>query len=146
MVSSTRGTFHSTKNSALKFPKLHVPNGMVHSGYTNLTQGTARLVIVLVSRLQKSGTGNNNFVKEAFQSDWLKWSDWSRWSKIFRLGWAEMVPFHLISNRNVRNFGLSGKRPGFSVAFVSTRCRGSDGRLAPLVLQAKMLSVRGTKF
>ena len=69
-----------------------------------------------------------------------------RWAQIFRLGWAEMVPFHLISNRNVRNFGLSGKRPGFSVAFVSTRCRGSDGRLAPLVLQAKMLSVRGTKF
>ena len=69
MVSSTRGTFHSTKNSGLKFPTFHVPNGMVHSGYTNLTQGTARLVIVLVSRLQKSGTGNNNFVKEAFQSD-----------------------------------------------------------------------------
>ena len=30
---------------------------------TDPTQATARLVIVLVSRIQKSGTGGNNFVK-----------------------------------------------------------------------------------
>ena len=41
-----------------------MPNGMVHSGCTDPTLATARLVInVLVSRMQKSGTGDNNFVK-----------------------------------------------------------------------------------
>ena len=34
----------------------------VHYDCTDPTQATARLVIVLVSRIQKSGTGNNNFV------------------------------------------------------------------------------------
>ena len=37
-------------------------NETVHSGYTDPTQATARLVIVLVSRIQKSGTRDNNFV------------------------------------------------------------------------------------
>ena len=37
---------------------------------TDLTQATARLVIVLVSRIQKSGTGDNNFVRgQIFLSD-----------------------------------------------------------------------------
>ena len=36
-----------------------MPNGTVHSGCTDPTQATARLVIVLVSRIQKSGTGDN---------------------------------------------------------------------------------------
>ena len=41
-----------------------------------------RLVIVLVSRIQKSGTGNNKFVKwkGAFQSELLKWWDRSKWT------------------------------------------------------------------
>ena len=39
-----------------------MPNGTVQSGCTGLTQATAHLVIVLV-RIQKSGTGYNNFVK-----------------------------------------------------------------------------------
>ena len=38
-------------------------NGMAHSGCTDPTQATARLVIVLVGRIQKSGTGDNNFAK-----------------------------------------------------------------------------------
>ena len=38
-------------------------NGTVHSGFTDPPQATARLVIVLVSRMQKSGTGDNSFVK-----------------------------------------------------------------------------------
>ena len=38
-------------------------NGTVHSGCIDPTQATARLVIVLASRIQKSGTGDNNFVK-----------------------------------------------------------------------------------
>ena len=40
-----------------------MPNGTAQSGCTGLTQATANLVIVLVSRIQKSGTGDNNFVK-----------------------------------------------------------------------------------
>ena len=36
---------------------------MVHSSCTDPTQATAHLVLVLVSRIQESGSGNNNFVK-----------------------------------------------------------------------------------
>ena len=52
-------------------------NGTVHFGFTYPTQATARLVIVLVSRIQKSGTGESNFVtwKETFRSDGRKWPD-----------------------------------------------------------------------
>ena len=57
----TSGAFHS--KIALRFEIFHVPNGTVLSGCTDPTQATARLVIVLVSRIQKSGTGDNNFVK-----------------------------------------------------------------------------------
>ena len=35
---------------------------MIHSGCTDPTQATACLVIVLVRRIQKSGTGDNKFV------------------------------------------------------------------------------------
>ena len=65
------GRFGFKKNSALKFRKFHVPNGTVHSDCTDPTQATARLVIVLVSRMQKRGVGDNNFVKlkGTFRSD-----------------------------------------------------------------------------
>ena len=53
------GRLPFNKNSGLKFHKLQEPNGTVHSGGTDPT----RLVIVLVSRIQKSGTGDKNFVK-----------------------------------------------------------------------------------
>ena len=53
--------FPFNKNSALKFRKFHLPNGRVHSGYTDPTQATACLVIVLVSKIQKHGAGDNNF-------------------------------------------------------------------------------------
>ena len=41
-----------------------------------------RLVIVLVSRVQKSSTGDNNFVKwkGTFRSDRPKWPDRSKWT------------------------------------------------------------------
>ena len=51
------GRFPFNKNSGLKFRKSHVPNGTVQSGCTDSTQATARWVIILVSRLQKSGKG-----------------------------------------------------------------------------------------
>ena len=77
-----QGRFPFSKNSGLKFRKFHVPNGTVHSGCTDPTQATARLVIVLGSRIQKSGTGNNNFVKwkGTFRSDRPKWPDQSLWT------------------------------------------------------------------
>ena len=52
--------FPFNKNSGLKFTcrKFHVS-----SHVSGCTDSTARLVIVLVIRIQKSGTGNNNFFK-----------------------------------------------------------------------------------
>ena len=63
--------FGFNKNSALKFRRFHAPNGTVHSDCTDPTEATARLVIVLVSRMQKRVAGVNNFVKlkETFRSD-----------------------------------------------------------------------------
>ena len=50
----------NTINSGLEFFEIPMPNGRVHSGYTDPTQATTRLVIVLVSRMQESGNGDNN--------------------------------------------------------------------------------------
>ena len=58
------GYFPLKKNSGFKFRKLfRLPNKTIHSGCTDPTQATTRLVIILLSRIQKSGTGDNNFVK-----------------------------------------------------------------------------------
>ena len=59
------------KNSGSNFRTFHVPNETLHSGCTDPTQATARLVVVLVSRIQKSGAVDSNFVKwkGAFRSD-----------------------------------------------------------------------------
>ena len=65
------GCFPFNKNSSFKFRKFRVLHGTVHSGCTDPIQATIRLVIILVSRIQKSGTGDNNFVKRkgTFRSD-----------------------------------------------------------------------------
>ena len=45
-------------------------NGTVHFGCRALNQTTSRLVFALVSRIQKSGTGYNNFYRNGlFQFD-----------------------------------------------------------------------------
>ena len=74
--------FPFNKNFGLKIRKFHVPNGTVHSGFTDPFQATGCLLIVpAASRIQKSGTGDNNFVKwKAFRSDRPKWVDWSKWT------------------------------------------------------------------
>ena len=74
------GAFRSTKICGLKFRQFHVPNGTVLSGYADPTQATSRLVIVLVSRIQKSGIGDNSFVrwKGKFRSNRPKWPDRSK--------------------------------------------------------------------
>ena len=61
--------------------EIYEPNGSVHSGCIDPTQATARLVIILVTRIQGSSTGNNNFVKwkETFRSFRPKWPD--RWKR-----------------------------------------------------------------
>ena len=98
------GAFYSTKNSGLKFRKFHVPNETVYSGCTDPTQATARLVIVLVSRIQKSGTGDNKFVK-------LKGTKVV--PNCVPITESRSSPFHFISNRNFQDFGLKEKRSIF---------------------------------
>ena len=65
------------------------------------------------SRIQKSGTGDNNFVKwkGTFRSDRPKRPDRSKVISNIPVEPNRNGPFHLISNRNFRNFGLNGKRP-----------------------------------
>ena len=50
--------------------------------YIPVTQTTARLVIVFVSRMQKIGAGDNNLVKRkwAIRSHQPKWQDRSKWT------------------------------------------------------------------
>ena len=66
--------FPSNKNVSLKFRKIHVTNGTVYYSVTDQTKATASWVIVpvhVVSRIQISGPGENNFVKwkGTFRSD-----------------------------------------------------------------------------
>ena len=83
------------------------------------TQATARLVNVLVSRIQKSGAGVNNFVKwkGRFPSDRPEMTRHGQTGSPSKLvsnisvGPNRNGPFHLIgTNWNVRNFGLNAKR------------------------------------
>ena len=99
-----------------------VPNGTVHSVCTDPTRATARLVIVLVRTIQKSGTRENNFVKMERDNSVgptemtgpVKVDHLQRCPQIFQSDRTELVRF--ISNRNFRNFGLNGKRPSISMA------------------------------
>ena len=115
--------FPLTKNWGLKFRKFHVPNGTVYSGSTDPSQGTAHWVIVLVSRIQKSGTWDNNFVKWNYRhfasTDWNDQTgqSGSLWKVISIPVTFILVepnwngPFHLISNQNFQNFGLNKRYP-----------------------------------
>ena len=69
-----------------------MPSGAVHSSCTDPTQATAHLVIVLVSRIQKSGTGDNNFVKwNMDRSKWTTFKAGPEYSSRTKLKWS--VPF-----------------------------------------------------
>ena len=86
-------------NSGLKFPKFHVQNGLVplqnlnpKIAYIPAAQTRPKpmciiLVIVLVSRIQKSSTEDINFVKwkRTFWFNHLKWPDRSKWTT-FKVG------------------------------------------------------------
>ena len=98
-----------------------MPNGTVHSGCTHPTQTTTRLVIVLLSRIQKSVSGDNNFVK------WKGtfWSDLppplndqtgqsgppSKLVPNIPVWPNRTGPCRLISNRNLRNLGWMESAP-----------------------------------
>ena len=75
----TPAPYNSTKNSGLNVLTFHVPNGKVHFGCTAPNQTTSRLVFVLVSRIQKSGTE-------------MAWSNWMYQPKFPELGWMEGDP------------------------------------------------------
>ena len=89
------GAFHSTKIPVT-----------VRYDCTDPTQATARLVIVLVSRMQKRGTGNNNFVKRkgTFRFDRPKCLDHWSWIRANRNG-----PFHLKYQPKFPEFGVEWK-------------------------------------
>ena len=69
-----------------------MPNETVHSGCTDPTQATAHLVTVLVNRIQKSHTGDNNFVKmergisvqPTKMTRLVKVGHIQRWSRVFQ--------------------------------------------------------------
>ena len=83
---------------------LGAPKGTVDY---NPIQSTARLVIVLVSRIQKSGTGYNNLAngKEPSRTDQTGPS--SMVLPNIPIGLNRNDSFHLISTRSFRNFRLN---------------------------------------
>ena len=108
----TRGPFPFNKKSSLKFQKFHVPSGTVHSGCTDQTQATAHLVIVLVSRMLKSSTGDNQRELsngKRYLDSLIKISGLV--IVVIPVGLNQNGAFDLISNRNFQNFGLNGKQP-----------------------------------
>ena len=70
-------------------------------------QGTARLVIVLVRSIQKSGTRYNNLAngKEPSWTDQI--GPYLKVVQNIPVGPNRNDPFHLISNRSFCNFGLN---------------------------------------
>ena len=117
MVKTEKGRFPFNKNSGLKFRKLHVLNGTVHSGCTDPTQASAWDISVRPTEMTRPVTVDH------LQS----------WSRIFRSDQTEMVRFIWCTNRNYRNIGLNGKRPRSSVSrenFSHTH-RAADAKLLP---------------
>ena len=82
------------------------------------TQPKPQHVNVLVSRIQKSSTSDNNFVKwrGTFWSDRPKWPDRSKWSNLqswSQIFWWDQIKMdHSIwcTNRNFQNYGLNGNK------------------------------------
>ena len=100
----TVGSFYSIKITIWNF-----------GNFTDPTQATSRLVIDLESRIQKSDTGDNSFVKwkgTVWSDRPVKVDHLQSWSRKFWSDQTEMVRSIWCTNRNVRNFGLDGKRPG----------------------------------
>ena len=112
------GRFPFNKNSGSKFRKFHLPNGTVHSGCTDSTQATARLVIVLVSRIQKRGTGDNILSNGQGHFGPTNWNDQTSQSgppsKLIPnipVGPNRNGPFHLMYQPNFPEFWVEWKAP-----------------------------------
>ena len=92
-----------------------MPNGILHSGYTDKTQATTRLVIVLEKKWR--------WRQQLFERELAHFGSTDRNERTGQSGPpSKVVPniavgpnrnglFHLISIRNFRNFGLNGKGP-----------------------------------
>ena len=118
--SSVPGRFPFNKNFGLKFRKFHVPNGTVHSGFTDPLQRNR--VFAYCSRC-KQDTNLERYWGQQFcqmertfgRTDWNEWTGQSEPpSKVvpnIPVGLHRNGSFHLISNQNLRIFGLNGKRP-----------------------------------
>ena len=126
LVLIMQGCFPSTKISVWSFGNSTCPavNGMAHSGCTDPTQATTRLVIVLVGKIQKSGTGDNNFAKckVTCWSDRQKWPDRSTWTTFKGVpkysGRTEMVRFICwFLGKNSEIFGWTERGPGLNTSF-----------------------------
>ena len=108
------GAFYSRKSPVWNFGNFHASNGKVHSRCTDPTQATARLVIVLESRIQKEQYWGQQFcqmerdisVRPTEMSGPVTVDHLQSWSDQ-----AEMVRSIWCTNRNYQNFGLNGKRP-----------------------------------
>ena len=91
--------FPFNKNFGLKIRKFHVPNGTVHSGFTDPFQATGCLLFVpAASRIQRAvlGTtilsnGRDFSVGPTEMSGLVKVNHLQRWSQIFRSGGTGMV-------------------------------------------------------
>ena len=114
------------KRFRFEISEIYKPNGSVHSGSIDPTQATARLVIVLVIRIQGSSTGINNFVKwkGTFRSYRPKWPD--RWKRATLKAGPECsgqtkpkrsVPFDVPTE----NFKILGWTESASKKFLNTR-------------------------
>ena len=92
-----------------KFRKLNVPSGKVLSFCTDPPQATARLIIVLVSRMQKSGTawGLGTTVLSNGKGQLVITDRNERTGQ----SWASSKLVPNIPNRNLGSFGLNEKRP-----------------------------------
>ena len=97
------------------FEILEIPHSRstIHSDCTDLTRATVYLVIVPVSRIQKNGTGNNNFFNRKGQVDPANQNDRTGQStpssKVvvnIPVGLHQNGLFYFISSESFWNFGL----------------------------------------
>ena len=113
---SNYGRFHATKKNRLEISEIPRAQWNVHSGWTDPTQatGTLDMVIVIVRRIQKSSTGDNNFVNSVRPIEItrpVKVDHFRSWSRILRSDQNKMIRSIWCTNRNFRNFGLNGMHP-----------------------------------
>ena len=126
------GRFPFNKNSGSKFRKFHLPNGTVHSGCPDPTQATTRLVIALVSRVQKSGTGDNilsngkgHFGPTNWNNQTSQSGPTSKLIPNIPVGPNRNNPFHLMYQPNFPEFWVEWKAPLVYIILINIRLAGA---------------------